>query len=732
MQSPDAPAPSSWLVAAALAGVLVGGGDALLALVRTSEPVPAGVILQVVLAAVGLCAGPAIACGLAAWAVSASAQRELGGHRLRAWVAAQLADPAADLRLGASLAAGLVCLGGCAALVYVYVRGVALQMARARNAALSTALVAAAAVPLSAACLFFPALAVVGRLVRVLPRPRTVWATGLVLLAAGGTVVLALRSVDWRALALAPYVALAAFVALVLGGRLALGRALARAPRLRQGLLGLGLTGLLVPLLLTLFRFGTEARTLIAQHTVAARPLLRAAWRLLDRDGDGHAAHLGGGDCDDSNPAIHPGADDLPGDGVDQDCEDGDAPPPPPPLAAAPSPPPALRWEGNWLFITIDTLRLDRVTAALTPHLHALGQRGVRFTAAYAQAPNTPRSFPSFLASRLPSQVHFVRPSSNFSPVTGEDPTLFTELSRAGYRAIGIFSHFYMDKKFGLASGFEEWSNDGATNLHDSNHDIAAPRITARVIARLRQLGAQAQEAARRGERLRPFALWTHLFDPHSTYMDHPEFPAGKGFRHLAARYDAEVAFTDLHVGRILAALQETDLAEHTAVVVFSDHGESLGEHRLGGEPLYFHGESLYEEVLRVPLVFYLPGVAPREVPDRVMLLDLAPTVLALAGIPAPPSFRGRSLVPALAGQPLPPGPAYAEMLPHAGWQKNERALVVGNWKLYARFTDNLMELYDLAADPTEQHNLAHRRPDRLRDMKRELSAFMRAAAAHR
>src|SRR5262249_47354129 len=155
---------------------------------------------------------------------------------------------------------------------------------------------------------------------------------------------------------------------------------------------------------------------------------------------------------------------------------------------------------------------------------------------------------------------------------------------KAGLRGIGIFSHFYFTPDRGLKSGIAEWGNDGALNIHDSNSDIASPRIVPRVVSRLERAAAPKER----------FILWTHPFEPHSTYMDHPEFPthlSGAGPRALEARYDGECAYVDLYVGKILAALEKSGLADKTAVLVFADHGEAFGEHQK-----FFHGETIYDE----------------------------------------------------------------------------------------------------------------------------------------
>jgi arylsulfatase A-like enzyme len=362
--------------------------------------------------------------------------------------------------------------------------------------------------------------------------------------------------------------------------------------------------------------------------------------------------------------------------------------------------------------LTIDALRADRVRPDLMPRLAALAARSVEFTNARAQAPNTPRSFPSILTSRYPSQVHWQSPLGNYSNLLPDNVTLFAETARAGLRGIGVFSHFYFTADRGISKGIAEWSNDGALSIHDSNTDSAAPRIVPRVTSRL-------ERAAAGGER---FALWTHLFEPHSSYMEHPGFtPTGTGYKLLESKYDGECAFVDKYVGEILDTLERTGLAKKTAVFVFADHGEAFGEHRF-----FFHGETIYDEVQRVPLIAYVPGLAPRRVDDPVMLIDLAPTVLDLVKAKIPDSFRGQSLLGVMLGEKLPrTRPVFGEMLPNHSWNQHHKFMVEGDWKLIYRISDNALELYDLAHDPKEQHNLWERERTRGLALKRKLVEWM-------
>jgi arylsulfatase A-like enzyme len=285
-------------------------------------------------------------------------------------------------------------------------------------------------------------------------------------------------------------------------------------------------------------------------------------------------------------------------------------------------------------------------------------------------------------------------------------------MASAGWRAIGIFSHFYFTPDRGISKGFAEWSDDGAKTISDSNKDIAAPRIVPRVIERLKK-------AAKTGER---FVLWTHLFEPHSSYMSHAEFPTSlSGVQGLEEKYDYEIAYDDLWIGKILKILDETKLADNTAVVVFGDHGEAWGEHKI-----YFHGQNLTEEQLRIPLIVAVPGHAPVTSDDEVGLIDVGPTLLDLIGVPPPANLHGRSLLPVIEGGALPPRPIFAELLPSTATPDHEVVMVDRGRKLVHKVSERRFELFDLGSDPKQMKNLADdpSRKTELEELKTKLVGF--------
>jgi hypothetical protein len=695
-----------WPTAASTFAGLLGAGvvDLLLVAARGGPLVPALSLALGLYGAAGLVLG-----ALAGWAVGTALAAVPGGPRAlaqdegldRAVVTALLGGTLGALALGVGAAAAhalFVSKMNSRTLATIASGGVALALVP------MAALVALAARPLLAP------------IARLLPRrgglPRA--AVTLVLLAAvGGLLALvALSRADWRVLDLGWLQALG--IAAVLGlahglfwYRSAAGRRLH--DRLPVALVraGVGVGVLVLLALATRIPESSPAYGAIEDHSVGLRAGLGIARRLSDGDGDGFSARFGGGDCDDRRADTYPGAEDAPADGVDQNCEGGDARP----VAAAPAAPSAAAplkrrqgpaFDGNVLVLSIDSVRADRLGVAgydrrggksLTPNLDALARRGAYFRRAWSAAPNTPRSFPSFVTSRYPSDIAWQKRTANYSPILPENETFFDHLGRAGLRPIGIFSHFYFTPDRGINKGFAEWTNEGAGTIAESNTDIASPRIVPQVVARL-------EKAAAAKER---FVLWTHLFEPHSRYMEHKEFPVKlRGVEGLEEKYDFEIAFVDRWVGKLLEGLERAGLADRTAVVVLADHGEAFGEHKH-----YFHGQDLTEEQIRVPLIVAIPGRPPVVVEDEVGLIDVGPTLLDLVGLEAPAAFRGRSLLPLLDGGTLPPRTLFAELLPATAWPKHEVAAIEGGKKITHKITERRWELFDLAADPKQQRDVS-------------------------
>ncbi len=343
----------------------------------------------------------------------------------------------------------------------------------------------------------------------------------------------------------------------------------------------------------------------------------------------------------------------------------------------------------NVLLITIDTLRQDRVGAygnrsGLTPNIDRIAAGGVRYAHAYSPAPLTLPAHASILTGLLPTR-HGIHNNTRFR-LDERVPTLATVAKSAGYRTGAFVGAFVLDGRFGLNRGFDEYDDrlphDGRASFH-----FAERRASEVVAAAARWILSGGSGLEARGSS--PWFAWVHLFDPHAPYDAPAEYLSGR------TPYDAEVAYADAMVGRLLEQLQAAHALDRTLIVVTADHGESLGEH---GEMT--HGLFAYNSTLAVPLVLKGPAIAPATVEAPVLHTDITPTILDLVGLTIPGPVDGQSLV----HPPPRERPLYFEALDAAltrGWAPL-RGVVQGDWK-YIDLPD--AELYDVAADPGELQN---------------------------
>ncbi len=344
------------------------------------------------------------------------------------------------------------------------------------------------------------------------------------------------------------------------------------------------------------------------------------------------------------------------------------------------------------LLITVDTLRADYLSCygsqrVATPHLDSLAADGALFVNAYCQVPLTPPSHASILTGTYPA-THGLRDFTSGAMNTSV-PTLASLLREEGYRTAAFVSAFVLDRSWGLDRGFDLYVDDFEAADFEGVNPGNVQRRASETVDRL--LGWLAQTPS-------PYFAWLHLFDPHHDY-DPPEPYRSRYANDL---YAGEVAYTDSQIGRVLAELRKSGKYESTVIVVTSDHGESLGEH---GEQE--HGFFLYESVIRVPLIFKLPGSydAVRRLEGLAQTIDIVPTILQALRLPSHPAVEGRGLLSEILGKRRLAGTAYAETLyPRTtfGWS-GLRSYREGAMKL---IDAPRPELYDLRADPGETANL--------------------------
>ena len=293
-------------------------------------------------------------------------------------------------------------------------------------------------------------------------------------------------------------------------------------------------------------------------------------------------------------------------------------------------------------------------------------------------------------------------------------PTLATLLHDRGFRTGAFVSAFPLDGRFGLSRGFDEY-DDRFVGSAPRPALLEQERPGTETVAH-----AMAWLQARRDT---PAFCWVHLYEPHFPYA--PPEPFATHFR--GAPYDGEVAATDAALAPLLDPLLSAGRASDTLVVLTSDHGESLGEH---GEAT--HGIFAYEATLRVPLILYAPGsLAPRVVDAPVRHVDILPTILDALGVPTPPGLRGRSLISLARGAARPDEDSYFEAL--SGMLNRGWAPLTGVPRGRSKFIElPIAELYDLAADPVEQRNLADADPQRRDALRAVLAPFAAAAPVTR
>ena len=219
----------------------------------------------------------------------------------------------------------------------------------------------------------------------------------------------------------------------------------------------------------------------------------------------------------------------------------------------------------------------------------------------------------------------------------------------------------------------------------------------------------------RRQNSSKPFFCWVHLYDPHHPYLAHEDL---FGTKFQSQPYDAEVAYVDQQIERLVNDLEARGLTHNTLIIVAGDHGEGLGDH---GEST--HAYMLYESTMRVPLIMKSPRHITRNqrVPGPVSLVDMYPTILDCLNIPVPRPVTGRSLRPAFRGRPIDPGICYGETDQPFGEIHFAplKSLTTDRWK-YVR--THRVELYDLQEDPAELHNPAAQRLDQVRDLDAQLA----------
>ena len=392
----------------------------------------------------------------------------------------------------------------------------------------------------------------------------------------------------------------------------------------------------------------------------------------------------------------------------------------------------------NVLFVTIDTLRADRIGSyghpdARTPQLDRLARHGTLCTAAHVPYPMTLPSHASIFTGTWP-YVHRARRNDTFD-FDGSLPSLPRTLGEAGWRTGAVIASFALNAKFGLGACFGTYDDlSTQEDARTGRNERPSHEVTDRALAWL-SAGDEGASPADTGAGARvdsdaPWFLWAHYFDPHDAYEPAAPWPAvfGAGEGDDLGLYDGEIAAVDREIGRLFQTVDRRDDAGRTLRLVAGDHGEAFGEHGETG-----HGYFLYETTLHVPLILGpgFGGEAGALRTDDVRSVDLFPTVAARLGVRVPDGLPGRRLDvdPEDAGGDPAARALYAETFwPALSYGATDlRVIVQGDWK-YVHAPRP--ELYDLAADPGENDNLASVEIDTLRALRQRLDEHLEAEAA--
>lgn len=396
------------------------------------------------------------------------------------------------------------------------------------------------------------------------------------------------------------------------------------------------------------------------------------------------------------------------------DRSEPDAPPKmlPPPAQVTPTIPINLDDAPNIILITIDTLRADHLAIhgyhrETAPSISKLATQGVTFMDAVAPAPWTLPTLASIHSSLYPSEHAVVGAKTRLSASVD---TLAEILQRAGYTTIGVVSNRFASTNYGMSQGFDFFDDSQIVG----HHEVSSPGLTRIATEAVATVGDP------------PFFLWVHYFDPHFSYVRHPEFGFAEGYNtqfgdtisnanvreafgaggvseadiaYAKGVYDEEIAFTDRWIG---ALLNHPSLQSHRGrvTVLTADHGEYFME-----RGRFFHGEDVYTELVHVPLI--IAGDIQRDligstVTHPVSLTSIPATLMSRLGI-RDHDFKGSDLL-ASTGDSA-PKPAFAEGSHLWGRGNTNKAIVSPAWKLIQTPSQEAFELYDRRRDPTEKNN---------------------------
>jgi arylsulfatase A-like enzyme len=442
----------------------------------------------------------------------------------------------------------------------------------------------------------------------------------------------------------------------------------------------------------------------------------------VDRDHDGYSPLLGGGDCNDADPNVHPNAIDIPDNGIDENCNGVDAHRFAPPRQPSPRSPNAPPMRDNVVLIHLDTVRPDHVgfigyKRPTTPRIDRFRQGATWFKKAYTPGPSTRFALATLFTDRDIDRLPWTRGVENEVTLLPDAATLAGRLAARGYDCVGYTLSWLVEHFHNSGLGFRVWETPWAHGDWEKVHPHSAELTTS---AAVNYLATMPQDGSK------PYFLFVQYECAHAPYDKHSTWDYGDSDVDL---YDSALNYCDDRLGPLLDTLDARRDKDKTVVFLFSDHGE-LFEHGFTN-----HGNTVFEPEVRVLLLAKLPGGSVKEIDTPTLLTDIHPTVLELAGLPPEDGEGpGWNLLPyLLRGKSMPPRPLFLHSETwRSGVHFESRGVLDagGRWKFIRDVRIGFDQLYDLNADPEELSNLAAAKPavrDPLKAMLEDWEASERA-----
>ncbi len=417
----------------------------------------------------------------------------------------------------------------------------------------------------------------------------------------------------------------------------------------------------------------------------------------------------------------------------------------------------------NIIFIVNDSLRSDHLSCYgynknTSPYLDIFAKKGVLFAHAITQGANTSIATPSLLNSRYPYE-------SYQSLINGDFPGLAEVLQNHGYITAAFSANPFISDAFGFDRGYDFFSY----LPYADRYDILLLNLYSKIIpylnipsdggafyAPLSTMNLRIKDFLEKNQNT-PFFIYIHTMDTHIPYLPPSKYikkfldnykkdyandyylqrmnktersgPHGdKLLNNLIARYDASILYLDEYIGKLWTHIEKLHLQEKTLLIITADHGDEYNEH---GK--LFHGHNLYDETIRVPLIFYHSNALPqgKVINQLAGHIDIMPTILDILNLSVNKDMKGLSLLPIMHNQSQPLSRDFILS------QANDKVAIVNDkWKYIANLDDNQnikgVELYDLLNDPKELNNLAQEEIEIKKVMHKKLLDYLKHAKSRK